>query len=300
MIIDSHGHLGDILYPGGGALIFKKGVKKRFVLDIATIAEKQLHRGMPDLLVKLLMDVLTRGERARNDTATLENLRKSMDRAGVDKMVCLPLPPHVTFDDLRRAAELDAGVIPFTGVDFSQGNDLEAALSRDVAAGARGLKLHPIIQKEALNSKRTFEAVEAFAPHGLPVLFHSGEFSYYLGEEKARKQIPSYGAIHYARDLVAAFPAVDFIAGHAGMFQVEDVIAMLGGRSNVYVDVTFQSPATVRRLIEVFGPEKVLYGSDWPWGNHEPPIKIVRKACRGDKTLEDLIFHDNATRLLKL
>jgi hypothetical protein len=300
MIIDSHGHLGNILYPGGGGLIFRKGVRKRFVLDIATLSEWQMHAGMPDALMKLLMDPITRGEHARNETATLENLRKSMDRAGVDKMVCLPVPPYVTFADLKRAAEIDPGVIPFTGVDFTREYDVPAALCADVAAGAKGLKLHPIIQKEPLNGKRIFDAVEAFAPHGLPVLFHAGEFSYYLGAEKSRNQVPSYGAIHYARDLVAAFPKVAFIAGHAGMFQVGDVMGMLGGFSNVYVDITFQSPPTVRSLVEVFGPEKVLYGSDWPWGNHLPAIKIVRKACRGDRALENLIFRENAARLLGL
>jgi predicted TIM-barrel fold metal-dependent hydrolase len=109
-----------------------------------------------------------------------------------------------------------------------------------------------------------------------------------------------YGEIHYARDLVAAFPKVSFIAGHAGLFQVDDVMSMLGGFSNVYVDITFQSPATIRKLIQVFGPERVLYGSDWPWGNHLPAIKLVRNACKGDRGLEDLIFHENAARLLKM
>jgi len=300
MIIDSHGHLGNILYPGGGELIFRKGVKKRFVIDIATLSEWQLHAGMPPALYRLLLDPITRGERARNETATLENLRKSMNRAGVDRMVCLPVPPHVTFEDLRRAADLDAGLIPFTAVDFTRRYDFQAALRADVAAGARGLKLHPIIQKEPLDSKRTFEMVEAFAVHGLPVLFHSGVSSYYLDAEKTRNQEMSYGEIRYARDLVAAFPRVNFIAGHAGMFQVDDVMALLGGSSNVYVDVTFQSPAKITRLIKVFGPERVLYGSDWPWGNHIPAIKAVRKACRGDRALEDVIFHKNAARLLKL
>ncbi len=300
MIIDSHGHLGNILYPGGGELIFRKGVKKRFVIDIASLSEWRLHAEMPDFLLSPLMGLLARGEQARNETATLENLRKSMDQAGVDRMVCLPVPPNVTFEDLRQAAELDEGVIPFTGVDFTRADDVQAALDADVAVGARGLKLHPILQKQPLNSKRTFEVVEAFAPHGLPVLFHAGEFSYYLGEEKNRNEEPSNGAIHFGRDLVAAFPKVAFIAGHAGMFQVDDVMAMLGGFSNVYVDLTFQNPGKVRQLIDVFGPERVLYGSDWPWGNHMPAIKIVRKACKGDKTLENLIFHENATRLLKL
>ena len=300
MIIDSHGHLGNILYPGGGALIFRKGVKKRFRLDLVSLSEWQMHAGLPPFLYTLLLDPITRAERARNEAATLENLRVSLEEAAVDKMVCLPVPPYVTFDDLRRAAEIDPGVIPFTGVDFTREYDFQAALSADVAAGARGLKLHPVIQKEPLNSEHTFRVVEAFAVHGLPVLFHCGESSYYLGREKTRNQVTSYGEIHYARDLVAAFPKVPFIAGHAGLFQVNDVMAVLGGFPNVWVDTTFQSPATVRKLIEVFGPERVLYASDWPWGNHTPAIKIVRKACRGDKTLEGKIFRENAARLLSL
>jgi uncharacterized protein len=300
MIIDSHGHLGNILYPGGGELIFRKGVKKRFVIDLVTSSEWQLHAGMPPALYRLLLDPITRCERARSETATLENLRRSMNRAGVDKMVCLPVPPYVTFEDLKKAADLDAGVVPFTAVDFTRRYDFQTALRADVAAGAQGLKLHPIIQKEPLDSKRIFEVVEAFAVHGLPVLFHSGVSSYYLGAEKSRNQEMCYGEIRYARDLVAAFPKVSFIAGHAGLFQVDDAMALLGDYSNVYVDITFQSPAKITGLIKVFGPERVLYGSDWPWGNHIPAIKAVRKACRADKSLEELIFHENAARLLKL
>ncbi len=300
MIIDSHGHLGNILYPGGGELIFKKGVKKRFILDIVTLSEWQMHAGLPPALYRLMLDAFTKVERARNETATLENLRRSMDAAGVDKMVCLPVPPYVTFEDLKRAAEIDSGVIPFTGVDFTRDYDCAAVFRADVASGARGLKLHPIIQKEPLTSKRVFEAVEAFSEHDLPVLFHCGVSSYYLGEETTRNQTLVHGEIHYARDLVAAFPKVNFIAGHAGLFQVEDVMTMLGGFPNVYVDITFQTPATIRKLIEVFGPERVLYGSDWPWGNHKPAIRILRKACRGDRSLEEKVFHQNAARLLKL
>ena len=300
MIIDCHGHLGNILYPGGGELIFKKDVKKRFGIDLLTLSERWLHAVATDAVLGLFSTQITRGQRARNETATLENMRKSMDAAGVDKMVCLPVPPYVTFDDLRRAAEIDPGVIPFTGVDFTGDEDIHAVLRRDVDAGARGLKLHPVIQKEPLDSKRTFEAVEAFGAYGLPVLFHAGVFSYYLGAEESHNQVTSYGEIRYGRDLVAAFPKVDFIVGHAGLFLVDDVTAMLRGRSNVYVDITIQPPATIRKLIEVFGPERVLYGSDWPWGNHIPAIKAVRKACKGDRTLENLIFFENAAGLLKL
>ena len=172
IIIDTHTHLGDILYPGGGKLIEKKGIKKK------------------------------------------------------------PIPPHVTFEDIKMASQKDQGIIPFTGIDYTKDYDLEVKLAADIAAGAKGLKLHPIIQRVPLTSTKTFEAVEAFDPYRLPVLFHCGVSSYYLGSEKT-KENPTYGEIHYVMELVKAFPKVNFIAGHAGLSEVKDVIRMLGKYKNV-------------------------------------------------------------------
>jgi predicted TIM-barrel fold metal-dependent hydrolase len=300
-IIDAHCHLGDILNDNGGTLIEQVGVRKKVLFDPVSISELSLHRsyGLDDLLFRLLSYWVTKAEQARNATATRENLRKSMDGAGITCSACMPLPPNVTFEDLRKASEKDPGIIPFTGVDFTRDYDLDAAFSVDVKAGARGLKLHPIIQKVSLEEEATFHAVEAFAPHGLPVLFHCGVMAYYLGEERA-KENPGLGKIHYARKLVRAFPEVNFIAGHAGLYEVRDVMDMLGGFHNVWVDISFQSPEKIRELIKVFGPERILYGSDWPWGNRKTSQKTVRKACRGDKGLERRIFSENAAELMSL
>ncbi len=71
---------------------------------------------------------ITKASRARNITATLENMRMSMDKTGVEKTACLPIPPYVTFQDLKEAQALDAGIIPFTGIDYSKEYDMEAAL----------------------------------------------------------------------------------------------------------------------------------------------------------------------------
>lgn len=303
MIIDIHSHLGDILYPDGGNLIFKKGLKKKIIIDLISLAELGLYKTNPIsewILKNLFENRITKACQARNRTATLENMRRSMNEAGVEKTACMPIPPNLMFEDLKRAFGADSGIIPFTGIDFTRRYGIETALRQNVAQGARGLKLHPIIQKEPLSSKRTLEAVEAFAPHNLPVLFHSGVQSYYLGQEKDSKQDPSYGELQYARDLVSTFPNVPFIAGHAGLFQYKDTMALLGGFKNVYVDTSFQSPDKIMELIGVFGPERVMYGSDWPWGSRTAAMAATKKACRGDKGLENLLFTENAARLLRL
>jgi hypothetical protein len=303
LIIDAHSHLGDILYPGGGQLIGKRGVTKEPVLDPATFGERNLHRDPLGLLgwvvSRLLGRWVTRANRARNFTATLENFKQSIEETGITYSVCLPIPPHVTFADLKPVAEKDPSVIPFTGVDYTKDDDPGPKLAADVRAGARGLKLHPIIQNVPLTSARTRAAVAAFSAHSLPVLFHCGISSYYLGKEKNKEQ-PRYGEVRYAAELVKEFPEVRFIAGHAGLLQARQVIRMLGDFRNVWVDTSFQSAALVRELIATFGPERVLFGSDWPYGNRPPALEIVKVACRGDRGLERRIFFENAAELLAM
>lgn len=301
-IIDVHCHLGDILEPGGAALIDRRGVERERILDPVAIAERALHAGpvaLGRILYRLAGRWVTRAERARNATATLENLADSLDESGISHTVVLPIPPYVGFEDLARAAAKESRLLPFTGVDYTLDVDPAPALDADVAAGARGLKLHPIIQNVPLTSPRTRAAVAAFARHGLPVLFHCGISSYYLGRERVRER-PRNGAISDAVALVRDFPQVDFIAGHAGLFEVHDVMKELAGFPNVAVDTSFQSVASVRRLIAAFGPERVLFASDWPFGNRSPALAIARLACAGDAGLERRILFENAAERLKL
>lgn len=299
-IVDVHSHLGDILYPKGGALIGKTGIRPKKVWDPVVMSERNLHRGygpLDPLLYKLIGRWLTIAEREKNFAATLENMADSLEDTGIGATVCLPIPPHVTFEDLRKAQEKDARVIPFTGVDFGRDYDLDAAFQADVEAGAKGLKLHPIIQNEALNSARTIEAAKAFAAHDLPILFHCGVSSYYLDDGD---QNPEFGKIHYARELVEAVPEAKFIAGHSGLFEFKKVVSLLSACDNVWVETSFQSPGHIRMLIDAFGAGKVLFGSDWPYGNRPPGMATVKEACRGDAELEERLFNKNAVELMKL
>lgn len=295
-IIDMHSHLGNNLYHNGGELIGKTGVKKKKIFDPISISELILYRktGTENLLEKWIV----KAARERNLTATLENLQKSMDRVGVVYTVCLPISLHfVPFNDLNNAAQQDKRIIPFTSLDHTKEYDFNEAFNSDVAEGAKGLKLHPIIQSLSLSDQRTFNAVEAFAPHGLPVLFHSGVFSYYPGEGE-NKENPEYGEIHYAVELVKAFPNVRFVAGHSGLFEIEAALDLLSSYKNVYADTSLQPPGNIRKIINTFGRERVVFGSDWPFGNTMAAYKSVKKACDGDKSLEEQILGETAAELM--
>jgi|APSaa5957512622_1039677.scaffolds.fasta_scaffold36017_1 uncharacterized protein len=302
MIIDMHAHLGDILYPQGGNLIHQKGVRKRFIFDPNAISEFFDHRfsdevGPPD---GWLYRQIKKAGIAANAIGTLENFKISMAQAGINFSVALPIPPNLTFQDLKPISDADEEVISFTGVDFTREYDVQAALDRDVRNGARGLKLHPILQRVKLTDNKIHNAIEAFAPHDLPVLLHTGVFYYYLlpGDKKHEK--PEYGAIHYVRELVAAFPGVKFIMGHAGLTETQAVKETLAGFDNVWIETSSKGVAAIKDLINIFGSDKILFGSDWPWGNRKPALRIIRHACKGNKKNERKILFQNGADLLKL
>ncbi|HQA71326.1 MAG TPA: amidohydrolase family protein [Deltaproteobacteria bacterium] len=300
-IIDAHCHLGNILFRGGGSLIPLKGVRKRPVFDPLAISEIFSYRwSFPDrLFARLFPRITITAQCARNALGTHENLRRSMGDEGISLSVCMPVPPHVTGEDILNVHERDPSVIPFTGVDFTKRYDMAAWFARDVGRGARGLKLHPILQGVSLDSVRTFEAVDAFASHGLPVLFHCGVCSYYHRAERGR-EVPRYGKACHAARLVREFPNVKFIVGHAGLDDVHDVVDQLAMFPNVWVDTSFQGPRVIRGLAGVFGPDKVLFASDWPWGSRSAAIRAVKLACRGDRGLEQRIFCINAASLMNI
>jgi hypothetical protein len=220
-----------------------------------------------------------------------------MDEAGVNYTACMPIAPYVTFEDLEQACEMDKRVLPFTTVDFSAMKNIPKKLAEDVRRGALGLKLHPIIQSIPLNDARVMEALQAFAPLKKPVLTHAGVSNYYHWKERARN-VPEFGKIKYIEAMVRSFPGISFIIGHSGLFQWADVIRKLQGCRNVWMDTSFQSPHKIRKLIRTFGADKVMYASDWPYGNRPPAIRTVRLACRDDKKLEERILGGNAKELL--
>lgn len=299
MIIDMHGHLGDILYLNGRDLIYRTGVKMEKMWDPQGTNEAQLNRGfgMGKLIYEVTKYWATKGQRARNFTATLENFRSSLEETGIDYAVCLPIAPYLTFEDLAEAKEQEDRILPFTSIDFTRSHDVGAKLSEDVARGALGLKLHPIIQNTSLNDERTLSGLQSFSIHNKPVLIHTGPSTYYLGEEK-KKNTPEFGQIQYVEEIIRNFPQMKFIVGHAGLFWINEVCRRLGKFPNVWVDTSFQSPEGVRNLVKVFGAEKVLYASDWPFGSRSPHVKIIKLACRGDSRLEEMLFYKNAQDLL--
>ncbi|MCI0344220.1 MAG: amidohydrolase, partial [Chloroflexi bacterium] len=118
------------------------------------------------------------------------------------------------------AATTDPALIPFVGLDPSvmSPGELRDELEACVEAGARGVKLHPIVQRLAPAAAALWPVYELCQELGLPVLFHSG----FLGHSE-------WNALAQPRafaDVLEAFPDLRVALAHLGRGHFDDAVAL--------------------------------------------------------------------------
>jgi len=166
--------------------------------------------------------------------------------------------------------------------------DWEDEVDRYMSTGQfKGIKLHPA-QDAYLAIDPTVDQVIAKAEElGVPVLVHSGTEPY-----------TSPGLI---AKLAANHPKAAIIMAHAGRGEAKGVLATAENLSNLYLECSMNLPSNVRRAIDRLGPERIMYGSNWPACGMRPWIETMRSCMEAFSSREyDLFMGGNAARLFRL
>lgn len=164
-------------------------------------------------------------------------------------------------DAVLAAARAHPGrIVPFCRVDPRGG--WRDALERAAAGGAAGLKLHPVAQGFAPESDACVACVAAATDLGWPVLFHAG-----------------FGARRLAgpfRALTDAVPGARIILAHGARGDARAVRAAFADHAGVWFDTSL---ATLPDLVEL-PPDRLVWGSDRPYGEHGTALQLVALAAR--------------------
>ena len=195
-----------------------------------------------------------------------------MDRYGVSRafMFCLDEPDrHPSFrepnDRTLAFAERSGGrLIPFLRLDLNEDPIEEAR--RCLAAGARGIKLHPRAQRFTATDERLAPVFEIAAEHRVPILIHGG------------RGLPPIAA--GLRTLVERYPEATLIIAHAGIADLAELAACMAGRRGVLFDTSTWSPIDLLDFYRQIPPEQVVYASDYPYGQQPPSLLIAVKTAR--------------------
>lgn len=233
-----------------------------------------------------------------------EGLLRIMDLVGIQSAIIAC--DHVTLHEgaqagiaaLRRAYEQFQGRLYYLGV-FDPRTALPCLAALEEAAGwpgMAGLKIHPSFHQTFADDP-TYEPAWRFAAeHQLPVLAHSWSVSDY-------NPVQRYSTPDRFEGYVRRFPQVRLVLGHAGGRGSgrHEAARMAAQHANVYLD--FAGDIFCDRLIETLlasmPPEKILFGSDYPWIDPRANLSRVLLADASDP-IKQMILAENAARVYSI
>ncbi|UCH42337.1 MAG: amidohydrolase [Dehalococcoidales bacterium] len=182
----------------------------------------------------------------------------------------------------RVAAQHPERLIPMASIDPRR-TDAPGLFRKCIEDfNMKGLKWHPD-NGYYPNSEESYAVLEVANELGIPLLTHTGP----LANSRAKYAHP----IHLD-DVALDFPNINIIAAHMGDIWWHDWAALAKCKENLYGDLAMwqltaeAKPRLFRRylreILDILGPEQVLFGSDGPI--FEPYVSNQRWA----KILKDL------------
>jgi predicted TIM-barrel fold metal-dependent hydrolase len=219
----------------------------------------------------------------------LRELFANEDAAGIEYAVVMPTPTRKP--DNRALYETAGGERRAILCCQVNPNDCAVALQTISQAatewGMRVLKIMPSIYQVQLTSPKATELMTTARELGLIVNIHSGsEISHPL----------AIGAV------ARRFPEVTVLMDHMGYREwTSDAIEAARDNPNLYLGTTIAAfePVVVERAIRELGPERIVFGSNWPNLYSDLAVEAIRRAKFG-REAEELIFGGNLARLLEL
>jgi uncharacterized protein len=189
---------------------------------------------------------------------TLPQLLSQLDDAGARRACVFPLhdpertPAYRVPNDrvLAWAAESEERLIPFCRLDPAE--DPLAEGERCLAAGARGIKLHPRAQAFGFDSPE-MEGIFALAEAArVPILIHAGRGLPPLGDELV--------------EITLRHPDVVLILAHGAICDQGIITSSLAEHPGVLYDISCFFPLDVIELLARAPIERIVFASDPPYG----------------------------------
>ena len=223
----------------------------------------------------------------------ISTLLKKGGEAGIGHFIVQSVatsPKQVSGINRFIAEAVASGEGRFTGLGtlHPDSENLEAELREIVSLGLKGVKLHPDIQRTAIDDARMHRIYRLCAGR-LPMLIHTGDHRFDFSNPNRMKPI------------LEQYPDLTVVGAHFGGWSVwEDAERMLSGYPNFYVDCSSSlyamTPQRAKELILAFGVDQVLFGTDYPMWDIEGELARFF-AIDLTENERDAILYRNAHRL---
>lgn len=154
---------------------------------------------------------------------------------------------------LAEAAESEGRLVPFFRIDPREGRSALAEVDRSLAAGHRGMKLHPRAENFRMDDAIVRTACEEAASAGIPVLVHAGRGIPSLGRDAAR--------------LCDEVEGLHLILAHAAISDLSWLGPTVLDHPGLYFDTAWWDITDLLALFAWVPPGRIVYASDTPYGH---------------------------------
>jgi predicted TIM-barrel fold metal-dependent hydrolase len=151
---------------------------------------------------------------------------------------------------LAAVADHPERLVAFCRVSPHDGALAEAR--RALAAGARGIKLHPRAERFGMDEPVVGELVALAHERRMPVLIHAGRGIPALGQNTVR--------------LAEQHPGATLILAHAAISDLAWLWRVLPSHPNVLIDTSWWNPFDLVALLALCPPASIVWASDSPYG----------------------------------
>ena len=233
---------------------------------------------------------------------TLKDLRSYMKRCDVEAVVtfCVAERPEVVAQANNFLLEImDHKTIFSFGTILPSMKDPVGEIRRIHEKGIKGIKFHSLFQPIRARDENLFLIYEAMDKAGMIAYFH-------VGKDPANPSRPAETGPQDIAHLKERFPNLKIVAAHfGGLFMLDEARKWIVGK-DIYVDTCWAPSIQSLRSEEVVqfirqhGAEKVMFATDYPSTSDPiPQIKWFKELPLQEKE-KQMIFRENARRLLGL
>lgn len=232
-------------------------------------------------------------------TGAPEDLRNMMQAAGVAGSVILPLAKGredvSSLNDWIRSVSGEGEELTAFGAVHPFMQDLEAELDRLASRGIKGVKMMPLLQEVYPDDPRCGRLYEALIDRKMILVAHAGR------DPLDRQEV--FGTPERFARTVECYPDLRVVLAHLGGLRMWDDVRkhLLPAGGNVYFDTAYVSfymgPEEMLELIRDIGPERVIFGSDYPWEEPGRAAEIIARLGL-EKAEREAVLWKNAIALL--
>ena len=235
---------------------------------------------------------------APNTDGTLNGLLASMENAGIDLSVIMPVVTRPEqFQTINNVAakineEYGDRVISFGGIHPNSLN-YKKELEYIKSLGLKGIKLHPDYQGVMIDDIGYKHIIDYASQLDLAIMVHAG-IDIGLPE-------PVHCPPEKSLEMIEQLQPPKLILAHMGGWKQWDQVEQMLCGTGVYMDCAFcsdyMSPEQFARMVEKHGADRILFATDSPWENPKDTIAWVESTSLTEEQKRK-IYKENACKLL--